>query len=153
MIVETEAREKIVRSSLKIVEEDDPTYVIILAIHKDRSENQIVRLKCRYLNAIIGYHSNTPGIMPLGGYVYEQVSDSYLVNCSDYYDVGLMPFSHKLTMDHVGLWSVRVPLPEAIILNNLSESKRILVDRFKASFDAHKDQFRFQYIQFTNSLA
>lgn len=144
-IPEKECRE--VKSKLKIQKIDQPTYVILLVVHNRRDENEIVRLNCRQLLPISGYPFNTK-IVPVGGYVYDSSSDTYIVNCIDYLPLGQLPFAYKVVMDEVGHWSSFIPVPSSVIRQSLTNDKRADLERFR--IDYNEGEVNFQYIQFTS---
>jgi len=137
---------KDLKSKLQLIKVDSPTRVILLIVHKDESKNDITRLNCRNLIPLSGYPVGSKNI-PVGGYVYDAVNDSYLVNCIDFFNVGTIPFSYKIKLDNVGVWTVHVPLPEIIITRYLAEEDLRSLNMFK-SYYCYEHEFDFNFIQF-----
>ena len=56
------------------------TFVIILAVHNNSDHNNLTRIHCK------------KGV-PISGYVYDMVTESYHVECHDYFQLGYIPIS------------------------------------------------------------
>ena len=119
------------------------TFVVVLATHVDYRQNDINRIGCQRLIPIFGYPVSR--IVPAGGYVYDAVSDSYLINCVDCCLLGMVPFSLKMTIPDVGNWSVYVPLCEKIISDSISTSQNEDLNKFNKFC---KDRREFSYKTF-----
>jgi hypothetical protein len=123
---------KFVHKSLGIKKSFLSTYVIAVAVNFDQSKNFINRISCK------------KGI-PLGGYVYDAQSDCYFVECSDFFHLGILPFSFVLKGTDCGSWQSYVPMPESVIKANLTESQKKELKTFKNNFRSLN--YKINYIQ------
>ena len=76
-----DARSKIakeVHRSLSICAVNSSTHVFVVAINKNPAKNFVNRITCKRA-------------MPIGGYVYDSQSDSYIVECADFLNLGTVP--------------------------------------------------------------
>lgn len=133
------------KASLKLYKVDMPTYIIMLVVHRDYEKNDISRLGCKKMLPLEGY-PQTNKLVPMGGYVYDSVNDSYLVNCIDYLSLGYIPFCFKLKLENVGMWSITTPLSETTVRRYLPVAQRNDLDRFKNVFAS--EAVNFDFIQF-----
>ena len=58
------------------------------------------------------------------GYVYDQNSDSYVVQGVDIFDVGFVSVAYQIIMPNTGGWCVRLPLPPSVIDRHLSSKQK-----------------------------
>lgn len=137
------------KGKLKLIKTDSPSYVVMIISHKEYNKNDICKLSCRRMIPMDGYSTNKK-IVPIGGYVYDFVSDTYSVNCIDYLSLGFLPFCFKMTMENVGQWSVFVPIPEKIIRDNLPDLQKSDLDKFKLLYN-NKEEFNQEFIQFVGT--
>lgn len=84
------------------------------------------------------------GLLPIGNLVYEPRSDSYIINCVDYIEVGTIPISLIATMKGCPSWSVKMPLPEKLIKKHLNSKQKREIRNFLSNFD---EGFSSLYIQ------
>lgn len=123
---------KEVRNNLEIFPSSEQTYVIVCAVNKDATKNNIARISCK------------KGL-PLGGYVYDSQADCYHVNCSDYLHLGFIPVSYIGKMNGLFHWSVKLPLPESIVKKYLTPLQKKELRNFRNHFSV--EEFDIQYIQ------
>jgi len=112
------------------------TFVIILAVHSDSDHNNLTRIHCK------------KGV-PISGYVYDMVTESYHVECRDYFQLGYIPISLQQRMPGVGRWTQRIPMPEQAIRRVLSPQQKRDLRNFKATYKGN--QYSFQYMQVIDS--
>lgn len=112
------------------------TFVIILAVHNDSDLNNLTRIHCK------------KGV-PISGYVYDMVTESYHVDCHDYFQLGYIPISLQQKMPGVGRWSQRIPMPEQAIRRILSPQQKRDLRSFKGTYKGN--QVTFQYMQVIDS--
>lgn len=86
--------------------------------------------------------------IPLGGFVYDAQSDSYLLQCVDYLDVGTVSISLSLTMEGFSNWHINVPIPEKALKDYLSSKQKKDIKKFFSTFD---NNFLFSYVQMLDS--
>lgn len=109
----------------------ESTTIIVLVFHKDPRRNSMNRIR------------SVRGI-PLEGYAYDNVNESFCVECVDHLQLGSVPISFQIVM---GDWCHYLPMPEAILVNYLSAKQRQQLDEYKAKFDSlHRFSF-FQLLQ------
>lgn len=112
------------------------TFVILLAVHNDSYLNSLTRIHCK------------KGV-PISGYVYDMVTESYHVECHDYFQLGYIPISLQQRMPGVGRWSQRIPMPEQAIRRVLSPQQKRDLRSFKGTYKGNN--FAFQYMQIIDS--
>jgi len=120
------------RDNLEVVCSSDSTYIILVAVHKESSRNVLNKISCK------------KGL-PIGGYLYDSVSDCYQISCADYVQIGYIPVSMILRVGGVQNWQTRIPLTEAVIRRFLTTSQKKDVKNFRAIYKA--DEFTIQYVQ------
>lgn len=123
---------KELKDSIEFQVGEDSTYLIVLAIHKENSRNTIHKVSCK------------KGI-PIGGYVYDGVNETYHVECADYFHLGFIPASYSLRLKGVSSWKIKVPVPENIIKRCLSSFQKKELRHFRTQFRA--DEYDIQFIQ------
>lgn len=96
------------------------TYLVVTAIHKDQSRNIVNRISCKK-------------VVPIGGYIYDSLSDTYQVECCDYLHLGYIPFSLMATVPNTG-WRFRVPMCEATIKRFMTDLQKKELKNFKSHF-------------------
>jgi hypothetical protein len=132
-----ESVESSIRELIEITQTDDQVFVIVLAVHKDQSKND--------LNKITHRKS-----VPLGGYVYDTANDSYHALCVDFLQLGYVPASFMLKMPGTGTWRVRVPMPETVLLGFLTTQQNKNLQVFKSIYKG--DDYSFVYMQAIDSF-
>ena len=138
------------KSKLKLYKDESPSFVVLIVCHREKEMNSVTRLSCKRLIPLDGYPSESRvKLIPVGGYVYDAVSDSYVVNCIDYLPVGFIPFCFKARMEGVGLWSIPIPFSESVIKRYINPLQRADLDKFQHAYK--DDQFAHQFIQFVSS--
>jgi len=123
------------KEKMQIKLEDIPSYLIVAAVSKMPSKNTVVKISCK------------KGI-PLGGYVYDNQSDTYHYECSDYLALGVLPVSAFMTFKEKNSWKVKVPLATSVLKKYLSEMQKKELKRFLKDFPA--SDFDLHYIQMTS---
>lgn len=126
---------KDIKSGLTITPTSDLTFVIVLAINKDYSKNNLMKIPCQQGN-------------PIGGYVYDSVTDSFSVRCADYSVLGPVAAAFKMSMDSAEGWSAYVPMTESVLKKHLSSEQSFCLKRFKEMYQDHL----YKYIQIINSV-
>lgn len=119
------------KGQLEVIPAQERTYLIVTAIHKDRSKNIVNRISCK------------KGV-PLGGYTYDAQTDSYHFDCADYLHLGYIPFSVLLRVKGLD-WEMRVPLAEPVIKKFLTNLQKRELKNFRNHFKT--DEFSIQFIQ------
>lgn len=114
-----------------IVATNDRTYLIAVAIHKDRSRNVMTRISCK--NGI-----------PLGGYLYDVQSDNYHVECCDYLQLGYLPVSFVINVESAG-WATRIPMTESVIKKFMTDLQKRELKNFRNHFKS--EDFHLEFIQ------
>ena len=121
-----------IKLNLKLRQTSACTYVIVMAIDAQQANNKIFRI--------------APGKgTPIGGYVYDTVNAFFSVRCMDYVCLGFIPVAFEASMGSSEGWSVRVPLPEAVIKRYLSQEQLADLAGFKSKYAA--DCYRIEYLQ------
>lgn len=111
---------------------NESTYVVVVSISNDPAKNRRRTI------------SSGAGI-PLGGYIYNASDETYQVQCFDFMRLGLIPVAYKATMANQYRWNVKLPLPERLILEYLTDSQRQDLEIFRRS--AELADCRIEYIQ------
>lgn len=120
------------KEHIQVIQTPERTYLIVLAVSKEKSKNMISKVTCK------------KGI-PIGGYVYDQQNDSYHVECCDYLHLGYVPISYVIRIRGVPDWEARVILPESVIRKFLSSQQKKELKNFKAHF--RSADYDLEYIQ------
>jgi hypothetical protein len=120
------------RDNLEVVCSHDSTYIILVAVHKDGTRNVLNKISCK------------KGL-PIGGYLYDSVSDCYQISCADYVQIGYIPASMILRVGGVENWQVRIPLAESVIKRFLTSTQKKDIKNFRAIYKS--DEFTIQYVQ------
>ena len=144
--IEKEARE--FKRSIKFFRGENPTQIVAVAIGLSITNNSISKLPLRRCLLLRGYSTDVR-VVPIGSYTYDNGTDSFLVNCYDYADLGTIPFSYFISMNQTGGWKIQVPIPVDLISKNLKEFKREQLDEFKSKYSG--DEYRIEYLQFIHS--
>lgn len=121
---------ELVRSSLEIKEIDSVTMVTCIVLDKER-ENEIIAMRC------VG--------QPLGGYIYDNAQDAYLVSGCAWFDLGQFSFALKLTVPGSGEWSQKIPIPISVLENHFSPAQRKIVEEKKKKYPSPR--YEIKYIQ------
>ena len=108
------------------------TYIIVTAHNHEFGRNYVNRISCK------------KGL-PIGGYIYDSQSDSYHVDCADYFHLGYIPISFFVKIKATSDWQVRIPMTENVIKRYLTSLQKKELKNFKNIFKA--EDYNFQYIQ------
>lgn len=127
---------KDIKNSLKVSVSNNKTFVILMAVNKEYSKNVLMKIKC--------FHGN-----PIGGYVYDSVTDSFSVHCVDYCIIGMINIAFKLSMDSSDNWNIDIPMSESIIKRYMNSEQALIFKRFK---ETYKQDVEYKYIQIINSI-
>lgn len=111
---------------------DDPIYVFALAISKDIVKNITTKISCAY------------GI-PLGGHVYDSLTDAYYYECVDYLPLGSVPVSAVLRLKDSNIWEMRVPVTDNVIKKFFSTDQKKDFKNFRNKFKP--EFFDIQFVQ------
>lgn len=123
---------KDVFKEIKLVESEEKSFLIVAAIAKDKNKNSITKISCD-----IG--------TPLSGYVYDTQSDSYIILCNSYINLGIIPLSLKLVMNNHSNWFCRIPLPYKVIIKKLTKMQKMDLAKFASQFS--DDEYTIEFIQ------
>lgn len=124
-----------VHGNISIVQSEQETYVIAVAISLDKTKNFINKINCKR------------GI-PIQGYVYDAQSDSYFLECSDFIHIGIIPASFVATLKNQGGWQMFVPMPESVIKRYMNDAQKKDLKQFKNHFKS--DEFVINFVQMVN---
>ena len=116
---------------LEVLPSFERTFVIVTASHRE-GRNFVNRISCK------------KGI-PIGGYTYDQQTDSYHVECTDYFHLGYVPISFTARVKGVDRWDMRIPVPENVLKKYLTSLQKKELKNFKNHFKA--EEYEIQYIQ------
>ena len=108
------------------INEEFQTFVVVAVVHSDSSKNLIRKIPCSQGTAI-------------GGYVYDISFDCYYLDCFDYLNLGVVPFSIEMSL---GDWKINLPLVESVIEDNVENSKELKELKSSLSTDC-----RLEYLQ------
>jgi hypothetical protein len=123
-----------IKSNLNPVSTGDGVYVVVYAVSIDTAKNRSVKIPCKH------------GI-PIGGYVYDAVSDAYVIKCIDYANLGVVPISYKLSLPESGNWTVCVPSPERVLKRYMNNTQKSDLKRFKRIMGA---ECKYEFLQMTS---
>lgn len=126
---------KEVQHSLEVSYSLIETYIIAVAINKDRGKNFINRISC------------SKGL-PIGGYIYDAQNDNYHFECTDYLHLGCIPISFMMKVKGIPAWEIRVPIPENVIKKNLNLIQKKDLKNFRNHFQP--EIYDISYIQMVN---
>lgn len=126
---------KEVLNSFEIISLIDQTYIIVMAKHKEKVKNVINRISCSKGS-------------PIGGFTYDTQSDSYYVECVDYFHLGYVSASFFIKIKELNNWKIRIPIPENILKKYLTTLQKKELKNFKNHFKS--DLYEIQYIQMIN---
>lgn len=121
-------------SDLQITISNEFTQIIVIAKNNDSSKNRVNKVSC------------TRGL-PLGGYIYDTISDSYQINCADYINLGTVPISMWLKIAGNEHWKQFVPLSDTVIKKLLNNMQKKELRKFKSHLMDHT----FEFIQILES--
>ena len=114
--------------------EENAVQVYVVAVHADPERNKQTSI-------------NLNRCVPIEGYVYNQITDKYAVECFDAMNIGFVPVAYKLRLEGVGNWSVYVPMPEAVLKRYMTSDQRRMLAAFKAQYRDSGEQLRYEYVQ------
>lgn len=118
-----------IRAALTFQSAPEETYVLVVAKHIDPRKNSLTRIKC------------SKGVA-LGAYAYDNVNESYCVECADHFALGIVPISFKAIL---GSWERHVPMSEAVLFKYLNSQQKEHLKQYKSKFPA--DKFTFELVQ------
>ncbi len=119
------------RDNLEMALVMERTYLVLVAIHKQDTRNTVSKISCKRGIAI-------------GGYVFDNTNDSYVISCADYVQLGFIPVSMILRVKGQENYQSRLPLAEAVIKRFLNPMQKKDIKTFKA---AYKGEYILNYIQ------
>jgi hypothetical protein len=115
----------------EVVVASERTFLIVVAVHKDKSRNTINRISCKR------------GV-PIGGYVYDAQSEAYSYECSDYAMIGYLPVSFIMRVQGSS-WQVRVPMCESVLKKFMTSLQKRELKNFKNHFKP--EDYHIEFIQ------
>lgn len=107
------------------------TYLIALAIHKEKSRNAINRISAK------------KGL-PIAGYVYDSQSETYCYECADYLHLGYIPVSFVVKVQGTP-WKMRVPMCESVLKKFMTSLQKRELKNFKNHFKS--EEYRVEFLQ------
>lgn len=121
------------RESFKLIRNDEKTNVFMVVVDKENSdENILTHLRCN-------------GGIAIGGYAHDLSQDVYIIQCVYCCQIGQIPFSFKLTMENIGNWNARIPIPKTIIEKHLSPDQRKSIEEYQIRYPTPR--YSIDYIQ------
>jgi len=123
---------KTVHKSLVVETSDSASYIIVVAVCVDSNKNFINRITCK------------KGV-PIQGYIYDSQTDSYLIECADFFHLGFIPVSYVVKQNGIYAWEVHVPMPESIIKRHLLPQQKKELQNFKKHFNSK--EYMISYVQ------
>jgi len=123
---------RLIKNNLIVSSSNEKTYVIAVAINRDKNKNEIKNISCR-------------SHIPIGGYVYDSLVDSYCVSCYALLHLGSVDFSFNISVESSPYWTCKVPLSDNFLKKVLSTQQKKELKNF-----LHKhDDSDIYYIQMT----
>lgn len=122
-----------IKANVELICSDVRTFVIVAAVAKDFKKNYLTQITCK------------KGL-PIAGYVYDCKTESYIVDCVEYIQLGYTPVSFFVKVKGVGNWRKRLPMPEATIKRWLTTEQKEDLKKFKSKYPL--TDFDFNFIQF-----
>lgn len=107
-----------IRKSIKFESDTYGTYVVAIAESNDFEDNITLEIPSNY------GRSMSPE-------VHNSLRGVYYINGVEYHQIGLIPFSCKITMDNTE-WCVNVPMPESVIMRHLTVKQKKLFEEWKS---------------------
>jgi hypothetical protein len=123
---------KEIKSNIEVSISSEQTYIIVVAIHKDRSRNTIGKISCK------------KGL-PIGGYIYDSQTDTYHIECMDFLHLGFTPVSFIGRIKGITHWEMRIPMSENVIKKYLSTLQKKELKNFRHHFGV--EEYDIQFIQ------
>jgi hypothetical protein len=120
---------KEVRNAIKIHEGVGYTGVVALAVAKDPHRNDVVRIPLK------------KGL-PLGGYVYNTVTDSYSVNCAEFINLGRVNVTFTQVIEDAE-WQMHMPIPTSVLERYFSSQQANDLRLFRQAFQDSEYDIRF----------
>ena len=127
--VSAEVREKIF-SSFDIERTNCRTFLIIVAVC-NKGDNRFHNIDCG------------GSCHPIEGYCYDKVTNTYMVECHDYWVVGNIPINFILK-SKTSDWMCDFPLPIEILENNMTTTQLEDMNNFKKRYDHN---YSFEFVQ------
>lgn len=115
----------------EIVSTFERTFLIAVAIHKDKNRNVINRISCK------------KGI-PITGYIYDAQAEAYCYECADYLSLGYIPISFIAKVQGTS-WHMRVPMCESVLKKFMTSVQKRDLKNFKSHFKA--DEYKVELFQ------
>ena len=131
----TDAQSKIVKEvhrSLNITMTNSSTHIFVAAVNRNPAKNFVNRITCRR------------GI-PIGGYVYDSQCDAYIIECTDFLNLGTVPVAFMQSQKSKDEWKQFVAMPESVIKKLLSDFQKNELKKFKSHF--RSDEYEIEFIQ------
>jgi hypothetical protein len=109
--------------AIRIVPSLDCTGIIALAIHQERLQNSLTKIRAT-------------GGTAIGGNVYDNVADAFFVRCAAHLILGYVPVAFQVTILGNSHWSPYIPMPETVMRRYMDDLQIMNLDKFKASYPA-----------------
>jgi hypothetical protein len=122
-----------IKANIEIMFTDVRTFIILIAVAKDFSRNNLTSIVCK------------KGV-PLCGYVYDTKSECYYLDCVDFAHLGYIPFSVQIKVKGVGNWRKRIPLPESVVRRYLTSEQKDDLKRFRVKYPS--SEYNLNFVQF-----
>jgi hypothetical protein len=123
------------RENLEVFVGDERTFVIVVAVHKDSNRNIVKKISCK------------KGVY-IGGYLFDEQSDSYTYHCSEYLNLGYVPISMFVKLrgqSSTSSWQMRVPLSESVIKKFLTPLQKKELKFFRSQFK--QEEYLIEFVQ------
>lgn len=125
-----------IRFEYKIQKGEEVTHLYAVAVDVSGKLNVPLVVKCNGCEAI-------------GGYAKDQSRDVYVIKGVEYFKVAEIPVSYSITMDGVGNWRTRTPVPVKIIDRMLTASQKETLEQFRKRKPAPAFEIHFvQMVEF-----
>lgn len=119
-----------IKGSFKLEVVLEPMMVIAIAVHPIPGNNHKVKIPC-------------VNCLPLTGYKYSNINDTYAVSCIDHLDLGMIRVSYKAKMRGTAGWEIKVPMPVSVIRRYLELEQRRNLREFQDKFKGQDVGFEF----------
>ena len=98
------------------------TYVYALAVAKNNDENPVQKIVCK------------GGFTPVGGYVYDRLNESYVVQCLSYVPVGPVPFGISISTQTAPNWKTFAPIPLDLLLESFTDEEMYVYNKLREKY-------------------
>ncbi len=134
-----EKDKKDIRNSLRLVSVFQPMNIVVVAIHKEPLKNKNFKIPCSHA-------------LPLTGYAYNNVNDTYTIRCCGKLELGEIEVSYEVQIKGAAGWKFKMPLPVEVIRRYLNVEQRRLLRDFQMQFKDEKDDIAFEFVQMASAF-